>query len=304
MSAALLVVLLSHTDLRGLAAHVLSAAPLWLAAALGVYLIHLALNAWRWRLLLHAQGTSFAGRQLFASYLVATFFNNFLPSNIGGDVVRVTDTAGRLGSKTLAATIVLIDRGIGLLGLVLVAAVGASVASGGRPGVLPLWPSWLWIGLLLAVAVSAPAVLAPAGVGRLLQPLRVVHPEWVDERIARVTSTLGRLRERPSALAACFAGAVTVQAILVLYYAAVAAALDIPIPLVHLAVLVPLSFVVQMLPVSMNGFGVREATFSFYFGRLGLAIESAMALSLVATGLIMLLSLLGAVVYVGRGRKA
>ncbi len=302
VSAALMALLLSRTDLRGLADQVFRASPFWVTAALGIYLTHLAVNTWRWGLLLDTQGTAFAGRQLFASYLVATFFNNFLPSNIGGDVVRVTDTAGRLGSKTLAATIVLIDRGIGLLGLVLVAAVGASLAAGGQAGALPVWPSWLWIGLLLAVVVSAPAVLAPAGVGRLLQPLRVLHPEWVGERIARVTGTLGRLRECPAALAGCFAGAVIVQAILVLYYAAVAGALGIPIPLVHLAVLVPLSFVVQMLPVSMNGFGVREATFSFYFGRLGLPIESAMALSLVATGLIMLLSLLGAAAYVGRGK--
>lgn len=300
VSAALLAVLLSRTDIRGLVAQVAQASPLWLAAAFGVYLAHLAVGSWRWRLLLDAQGSPFALRQLFSSYLVATFFNNFLPSNIGGDVVRIADTAGRLGSKTLAATIVLIDRGIGLLGLVLVAAVGASLTAGSQGAALPVWPSWLWLGLLLAVVVSAPAVIAPAGLGRLLQPLRVFHPEWVGERITRVTDLLGRFRARPLALAGCFAGAVVVQVILVAYYAAVARALAIPIPLAHVAVLVPLSFIVQMLPVSMNGFGVREATFSFYFGRLGLPLESAMALSLVATGLIMLLSLLGAGVYVGR----
>ena len=62
----------------------------------------------------------------------------------------------------------------------------------------------------------------------------------------------------------------------------------------------PLSFVVQMLPVSVNGFGVREATFSFYFARLGLPIESAVLLSLVATAVMMLFSLSGAAVYVSR----
>ena len=48
-----------------------------------------------------------------------------------------------------------------------------------------------------------------------------------------------------------------------------------------LAVIVPLSFIVQMLPVSVNGFGVREATFSFYFTRVGLSMESALLVSLV-----------------------
>jgi hypothetical protein len=69
-----------------------------------------------------------------------------------------------------------------------------------------------------------------------------------------------------------------------------------------LAVIVPVSFVVQMLPVSLNGLGVREATFSFYFTRIGQPIESALLVSLVAQALIMLFSLTGAAVYVSRGR--
>lgn len=68
----------------------------------------------------------------------------------------------------------------------------------------------------------------------------------------------------------------------------------------HLAVLVPLSFVVQMVPVSLNGFGVREATFTYYFGMLGLPIESALLLSLVGTAVIMVFSLSGAATYVVR----
>lgn len=300
VSVALLAALLARTDLRALGTQVIRASWSWLAAALAFYLGHLGVNAWRWRLLLAAQGAEYPGRRLFSSYLVATFFNNFLPSNIGGDVVRIGDTADRLGSKTLATTVVLVDRGIGLIGLVLVAAVGASLAASRQGAALPVQPAWLWVALLLALVVSVPAVLAPAGVGRLLRPLTVLHPEWIGERIDRVTGLLVRFREQPTALTACFAGAVVVQAILVLYYAAVARALAIPLPIAHLSVLVPISFIVQMLPVSMNGFGVREATFTFYFGRLGLPVESAMALSLVATGLIMLLSLLGAAVYVGR----
>ena len=75
---------------------------------------------------------------LTQSFLVATFFNNFLPSNIGGDVVRITDTAKAAGSKTLATTVVLIDRGIGLLGLALMAATGASLMH--RMAVGPVGP--------------------------------------------------------------------------------------------------------------------------------------------------------------------
>jgi hypothetical protein len=64
---------------------------------------------------------------------------------------------------------------------------------------------------------------------------------------------------------------------------------------------VPLAGVVQMIPLSVNGFGVREATYSLYFTRIGLPIESAILLSLTSTALVMLYSLTGAAVYVGRG---
>ena len=64
----------------------------------------------------------------------------------------------------------------------------------------------------------------------------------------------------------------------------------------------PLSFIVQLLPVSVNGFGVREATFSFYFTRIGQPIESALLMSLVAQALVMLFSLTGAAVYISRAR--
>ena len=67
-------------------------------------------------------------------------------------------------------------------------------------------------GFLAGAAASAPAVLAPAGFGRLLQPLTVFHPEWVGRRIDAITSVLSRFRDRPGALAACFGGAVFVQA--------------------------------------------------------------------------------------------
>ena len=67
-----------------------------------------------------------------------------------------------------------------------------------------------------------------------------------------------------------------------------------------LAVIVPISFVVQMIPVSVNGLGVREATFSFYFTRLGLPIQAGMLVSLGATMLMMIFSLSGAAVYVTR----
>ena len=73
--------------------------------------------------LLRAQHIEVEPRRLTESIWVSMFFNNFLPSNIGGDVVRIADTAPAAGSKTLATTVILVDRVLGLTALVIVSGI-------------------------------------------------------------------------------------------------------------------------------------------------------------------------------------
>ena len=302
VSGGLLYVLLSRVDLARLWVTARTASIPWLVAALGLYFAMIFVSAWRWGILLRAQRIIVPLGTLLRSYLVATFFNNFLPSNIGGDVIRVSDTARAAGSKTRAATVVLVDRGIGLLALVFVAAAGASILPSGSPVVGPFSPGLLWLALAAGTALAVPMLVMPQRVGQLLTPLTALHQEWVEERINRLVGALARFRETPAALALGFAGAVIVQAILVAFYAAIARALGVPIPMAHLAVMIPLSFIVQMAPVSVNGLGVREATFSYYFAQLGLPLESALALSFLGAVLVMIFSLSGAATYLTRSR--
>jgi hypothetical protein len=300
VSIGLLWLLFSRVDVARLWTIARTASAIWLLGALALYLAMILTSAWRWGLLLKAQGLVFSFKKLTSSFLVATFFNNFLPSNIGGDVIRIADTAPAAGSKTLATTVVLLDRGIGLLGLVLMAAVGATVGPRLGDAAGAVGAGVLWVGFGVATAIATVALLFPATFTRLLHPLRLLHAEWVDERLARLTAALSRFRGAPAALGGCFAGAVVVQTVLVAFYLAIAHSMRIPIGFAELAVIVPVTFIVQMIPLSMNGFGVREATFGFYFTHLGLPLESALLVSFVGAALIMLFSLSGGVAYLGR----
>jgi uncharacterized membrane protein YbhN (UPF0104 family) len=301
VSIGLLALLFSRVDVSRLWSVARNASLAWLATALLLYFVMLLASTLRWGVLLRAQHVRLPFSFLTQSFLVATFFNNFLPSNIGGDVIRIADSAKAAGSKTLATTVVLIDRGLGVLGLALMAATGATMMhriAGGPDARM------LWAGFGLGAIIATPALLMPEAVSKLLQPLRVFHQQWVDERIAKLTYALTRFRETPTALAICFAGAVAVQAILVLFYVAIARSMNIPIGFAELAVIVPVSFIVQMIPLSVNGFGVREATFGFYFTRLGLPLESALVVSFVGAALIMFFSLSGGVTYLSRTARS
>ena len=157
---------------------------------------------WRWNRLLRAQHIEVDPRKLTESIWVSMFFNNFLPSNIGGDVVRIADTAPAAGSKTLATTVVLVDRALGLTALLLVAAVGAFAA-------------WLWrdlrprcaLGLAGSAAGVGAAILViamPDFVGHLLAPVRALNRPWVTERAQRLEEAVLRFGKAPSALAGAF----------------------------------------------------------------------------------------------------
>lgn len=302
VSVGLLALLLSRVDRAALWDSVRHASLPWLVLALAIYFVHILTGAWRWRLLLGAQNVHVPQRELLSSLLVSYFFNNFLPSNIGGDVIRIRDTARPANSRTIATLVILADRILGVIGLFLVAAVASTVAfeTRGSAGA-PILPWWLWTMLIAGTLAVSPAIVSPTLMGRLLAPLTRIHPEWVGGRIETLILTLHRFRARPAVLATCFTGAVAVQSMLVTYYLAVVYALKLPVTVWDLAVIVPVSLVVQMIPVSLNGFGLREATFSFYFTRLGLPVHYGVLLSLVAAGLAMLFSLSGAAVYMARG---
>ena len=141
VSIGLLALLFSRVDVSRLWSVARQASIPWLAFALLLYLGMLLASALRWGVLLRAQHVQLPFSFLTQSFLVATFFNNFLPSNIGGDVIRITDSAKAAGSKTLATTVVLIDRGLGVLGLALMAATGATLMQ--RMALDPLRPGML-----------------------------------------------------------------------------------------------------------------------------------------------------------------
>ena len=223
VSGGLLYLLLSRVDLARLWQVARTASLSWLATALVLYFGMVVVSAWRWGVLLRVQRVDAPFGALLNSFLVATFFNNFLPSNIGGDVIRIRDTARAAGSRTLATTVVLLDRGLGLLGLVFVAALGASLAASRSEAVGPIGPGILWMVFVGGVAGTVAMVVLPHGLGRLLRPLETLHQEWVRERIDRLTDALHRFRAAPESLVQGFVGAIVVQMTIVLFYAATAA---------------------------------------------------------------------------------
>jgi uncharacterized protein (TIRG00374 family) len=299
VSIALLAYLLSTTDLGALVRRVRSGDTMLMAAAAALYTGMLALSTWRWRLLLRAQGYSASMRYLSGTYLVATFFNNFLPSNIGGDVIRVRDSSRLTGSTTTSLAVVAIDRILGF-GALYALAVAAYVA-GGPPVRHLAGARAVLVGLGFVFALLAYVFFRPGTARRMMAATRLSTFPWVRERFEVVQAAVHVYREQLGSVWAAFAASVTLQAFVVCYYYAIAHSLRIPLSLSACFLMVPLCTLVQTVPISFNGWGVRESVFIVYFSQVGLPRDNALAFSLVGAGLIVMMSLSGAVVWTSRG---
>jgi len=299
VSAFLLAYLLSTTDLAAIERRVRAADLLDLLGAVACFILMLALATWRWQLLLGALGAPAPIRRLTASYLVATFFNNFLPSNIGGDIVRVRDSSRLTGSVATSLAVVGIDRILGFGALYLLAAVAFVLAPPTVRGLAGARA--VLLGLALLFGFLAYIFFRPGTARWLMSVSRLDSIEWAREQFEVVQGAVHAYRARIRTIWIAGAASVVLQTLVVVYYLAVARGLGIPLPASAAFLMVPLCTLLQAVPVSFNGWGLREGLFAHYFSQVGLSRPSALAFSLVGAGLMVLLSLSGAFVWMARG---
>jgi hypothetical protein len=308
VTAGLLAWLLGRADIRSIGAALAGAKPGWVCAAFALHFVGLLISAVRWRLLLLAQGAEVSLPYLVRSLLVGTFFNNFLPSTVGGDLMRARDTAAHAGSGTGALAVVLVERTSGILVLgffALAALLAGALGHGGAASATAFVTA-----ALLAGFVACALLLRP-------RPLAALR-RLVDSRIAsgagrrtgralgnldRLVRTLETLAGAPGILRMTLLLAVLLQANVILHFWCVAQALDLGVEPAAFLIIVPVATVILLLPVSVNGIGAREAVFTFLLGRHGVPLTQALAFSWIAYGTVLAQGLLGGLVYALRHRS-
>ncbi|MBW6469371.1 MAG: flippase-like domain-containing protein, partial [Coriobacteriia bacterium] len=131
VSIVALALVFSRVPPADVLAAILSLDPAWFLAAFGAVYAAIVLSAYKWLLLLRARGYSVGIVRLTRHYLVGLFFNNFLPTSVGGDVVRAWDVGKDLDDAPGGAASVIAERLIASLGLGLTAALGLPFVEAG-----------------------------------------------------------------------------------------------------------------------------------------------------------------------------
>jgi uncharacterized membrane protein YbhN (UPF0104 family) len=276
----LAILLAWRLDRTALASALSGAHAGWWLAAVGVFLLAQAVSSWRWQMLAGALGCGGPYHRYLGHYFIGMFFNLVLPTSVGGDVVRgwyLGKAESRRGPAYLS---VLADRASGLMVLVVLACLAALCC----PTPLAPWLTWIVAGLGFGVVA-----------GTLSLPLlpRLPLPEKAARLVEASLVSLGTF----SLLASATALSAVVQGANVIVVWLIGLGMGVEIPLAYYGVFVPLVALLTLLPISLNGMGLREVGTVALLGPLGVPAETAVTLAVLQFAAYSAAGLVGGGVY-------
>ena len=248
--------------------------------------------AWRWQRLLHARGIHDRLPWLVRAYFVAYTAGQLLPTAVGGDAVRIYETARRhTGRGGQVAGSVLLERALGGAATLTLAAVGFLLAVG-RYDV----GAYLWIE---GAFVAATIVLAVALFSRRVRPLLaktvpLLRAVRLERPVRAAYEGIHGYRDHPGLLGGVFALTLAVQAVRVLAIWLAGRAVGVELSPRPYYVMGPLLFLVLLVPFSVNGIAVRESFFVSFLGNLGVDADKAFATGFLFFAVTLCLSIPGA----------
>ncbi len=289
--------------------------PRFLFLAFLTYIVFIFISAWRWQILLLAQGLRFSTLYLARIFTLGLFFCKLLPTSIGGDVMRIAYTVqpGK-GPEAFSATF--LDRLIGFESLSFLAVLMAlllTLSGTGKLniGAINLSPagvililSGIFVLLLLITAVFFNDACHQIARRLLLRlPRRL---QRLTATVDRAYEAVKRYRHQPVALILSFLSGIGVQAALALAWFFCAAAVRATVPLGYYFVFIPILNIVVNIP-TIGGLGVREAAFVAFFTPNWLAghlnPEQALAVAFLFLALDLVFALLGGLFFAFTPRR-
>lgn len=263
---------------------------LWVSAALLVTFAGVLLSALRWQRVLTALDLAASTPTLVRHYLAGHFVGNFLPTTVGGDVLRVTRLSSANGETPRTVASVVLERLTGWLVLPLLTLFGLLV----NPGLRRVAPGpthtamWLAATTLLALGVILALGASPRFGGHF------TGADGWRRFIGAVHLGLDRVRHQPGLAFEILTVGFAYQLATILAAFLSAKALGLPVGWTAMLAFFPVVAIVQVLPLTVGGLGTREAALVFFLHPLGIARADAFALGLLLYLVNLGVSLLGA----------
>ena len=295
ISLGLLYLALRGIDIENLKARLGGVRLEWFGISILVTLFQVLVGALRWREITDQCGAPLSDRQAFRFNMIGSFFNQTLPSAIGGDAVRLW-LVGRTGAGWRAATYsVLVDRAIGLIALAVIVVASLPWSYGiignarGR------------LGLVLIDVAALGAGAAFLLLGRLSWAWL---KNWWPTRHVHACSVIANnvlFNRRSGPKIAMLSLLIHVLAVVIAWCAV--RAISAPADFEQIFLLIPPIMLITMLPISIAGWGVREASMMVAFGYAGLARADGTVVSLLFGASFFVVGAIGGLIWIFSAEK-
>ena len=263
-----------RVGLPGLLATLREADLRWVGVPLLLGILLILVSVIKWQGLLQAQGFHVPLARLYALYLVGGFFNQFLPSTVGGDVVRAYELGLHTRDSARATASIFVERLTGFIMLVILALVSlfSSLGLGRDPRLAALL-----LGAGFALAALLWLLLDPRPLKVLTHRVRLPLAGRLLPWLHRFHNALQAYRSQRGALALALLWSLVFMALVVVDVYSAARAFHRPVPFVEIAAITPILLVAGMAPLTLNGLGLQEWVFVLLFTWIGLPASAGLS---------------------------
>ena len=261
--------------------------------ALGTYI-----TAVRWKALLNTQKVKLSTGTLSSTVLIGSFFNNFLPTSIGGDVFRTYDASKKAKIPlSVSASVIVAERFSGVVSAATYAVIALFLgftAIGHRSVIIPIIIFFV-VTVILAFLIINPSVFR---FGKFFNKFKFMRK--MTEKLSNVYNTLVNFKKYKGVLIEVLIFSFFLQFAVILNWWLAAKALGINLTLTAFIFIVPVVSTIAMIPISIGGIGLRENSLVFIMVAMGVNNEKAALCSLLILFMLIIMGIIGGIIYIIR----
>ena len=269
----------------------------WLAVILFLTVILMAIQANRWRGLLLDDGKKIKFHTFYAYIALGYFFNNLLPSGFGGDAVKTIAFGKRFGNTANSVAAIAISRIMGILAMILSFFIA-----------FPFVVAKYQVPLSYTITVSAFALVAILVIVGGLFSDNLKIPDKLALQVPfllKLQNAFSIYRSHPKAFWLSGLDSIWLQIVTILIHYAYFRAVGIDVDIAIITVFTTIMVVFTMLPISINGIGIREnVQVSLYTGLLGIPADIVLASTLLSYLPLLFQASQGALVFAFLGKTS
>jgi hypothetical protein len=272
---------------------IINASLIYLALAVLMHAGHLYMNALRWNVLLRASDERVSLAFLYQSVYIGHFYNNLLPSNIGGDFYKIYDVhKNRDVPLSKAVSTVIMERFFSVIAIITYFAVTSFSLYSILKNSIIMIAVFLALAVLLFIVILRPKLFR---IDRFFK--RFKRLQKLEKGIENFNSAVNLFRGKWIHLFLGLLFTFLAQGFYIVIYYFLSLSMGLEVSFMTFAFIVPVVFVLTGIPISIGGLGIRENTIVFLLTRFGMANEQAVAFSLLVMFLTLFTAGLGGIIY-------